>query len=162
CLDMLFEDRSRVFDSAEVGEELTGMQALLAGDRISAADELTRGILRDSGSSGSAMNRDAEEFNRTAERYYRTTLWSGHMKEGLQVLMDDGKRLDSCSDQYFAQMRQEVAGNKGAAEVIQQLGNKVIADQADSDDTRRLIMLSMLIVEQEHRQSMTQSYTGTQ
>lgn len=156
-LDLLFEDRGRVFAKADIGDELTAMKALLEGEKSSASDELTQGILRDSGSRGSAMHMDAEAFNCRAERYYRTTLWSEHMKEGLQVLVDDGKKLESCSDHYFAQMRQEITGNRSAGEAIQQLGNKVIGDQADSEDTRRLIMLSMLIVEQEYRRSVKQS-----
>ena len=153
CMEMLLKESTALFDSPEIREALDDMKAIVAGDRRLASDELTRGIMQNSGAFGNPMNLDAEEFNRRAEQYYRTTLCSKHMQEGLSVLIEDGKRLDRCCDQQLGQIRQELTGNKDAADVIRHLGKKVTGDKADSDEIRRLIMLSMLIIEHENRRS---------
>lgn len=151
CLEMLSEVRGDLFDSPAVQDELRGMQALLAGEEPTAAEELTRGILQGASAGKGAMAFEAPDFNHRAETYYRTTLWSRHMQEGLEALLASGRALEQGTDRSFSRLLQAVIGERNMLEVIRELGGRAIDGTADRDETRQLISVALLIIEQEHR-----------
>ncbi|NIA05764.1 MAG: hypothetical protein GWP11_07335, partial [Proteobacteria bacterium] len=130
------------------------MESLLNMPERQAANVLTRSILKEAGCSGTAMQLDAETFNHASERYYRTTLWTQHMREALDVLVADARSLNNYPDQRFAAILHRLTKDMPAEDVATQLGGKVIDGRASSEEVRRLILLSMLTIEREYQLSL--------
>ncbi len=128
------------------------MKAILVGKSKTAAGRMTKNILKSNGLRGWAMDVDAGKFNQAAEQYYRTTLWSDHMEEGLRVLSKDGRQFDREGSQVSGRMGQIVTGGSSVAEFIDRFGSKVLTGKANAGEIQRLILLSLLIIEEKQRQ----------
>jgi hypothetical protein len=152
CLQTISEEGGWLLEAAGVKEELAKMKAILGGKKKNAATRLTGNILETKGVRGSAMDLDATRFNQAAERYYRTELWGDHMEEGLQVLSKDGRQFDREGGPVPGRMAELVTGGCSATAYIDRLGPRVITGKATADETRRLILLSLLIIEHIQRQ----------
>lgn len=152
CLQTIREEGGWLLDASGVKEELARMQMILAGKKKTAADRLTGNILESKGMRGSAMDLDASAFNEAAERYYRTTLWTDHMEEGLRVLSEDGRRFDREDNQVTGRMAEIVTGGCSVTAYIDRFGPRVISGKATAGEIQRLILLSLLIIEQKQRQ----------
>jgi len=152
CLQTIGEEGGWLLEAAGVKEELARMRAVLAGKKKTAAGRLTKGILEIKGMRGDAMDLDAPGFNQAAERYYRTTLWTNHMEEGLRVLSEDGRRFDRQGGQVPGRMAEIVTGGCSATAYIDRFGPRVISGKATAGELQRLILLSLLIIEEQQRQ----------
>jgi hypothetical protein len=127
------------------------MGMILDHQQETAAERLTTNILNSNGLRGNAIDVDAARFNQATECYYRTDLWKEHMAEGLRVLAEDGLQFDRDGVQQLGRMAGIVTDGCSAATCIDQLGAKVISGQATGVELQRLILLSLLIVEQKQR-----------
>jgi hypothetical protein len=152
CLQTISEEGGWLMESVGVKEELAQMRSILLGKKKTAAERLTKNILKSHGTGGKAMDLDAPRFNQAAERYYRTTLFTHHMEEGLRVLAKDGRRFDREGGQVTGRMAGIVTGGCSTVAYIEEFGGKVISGQATETEIQRLILLSLLIIEQKQRQ----------
>lgn len=157
CLQTISEEGGWLLEAAGVKDNLTRMKAILSGKKKNAAARLTGNILETKGMRGSAMDLEATRFNQAAERYYRTELLGDHMEEGLQVLSKDSRRFDREGGPVPGRMAELVTGGSSATAYIDRLGPKVISGKATADETRRLILLSLLIIEHIQRQQEKES-----
>ncbi|WP_456385072.1 hypothetical protein [Desulfolithobacter sp.] len=154
CLALLKEEHTDFFATEAVQQTLADMKSLLDMPEHQAADVLTRGIVREAGCSGPAIQVDADTFNHAAERYYRTTLWTQHMREAVDVLKEDARSLENYPDKRFAEILSQLTEERKASDMMDQIGIKVMNGQARSSEIRRLILLTMLTIEREYRISM--------
>lgn len=152
CLQTLTDEGGWLLEAAGVKEELAAMKAILTQKTETAAARLTTNILKSNGLRDRAIDVDAPRFNQAAERYYRTDLWADHMKEGLQVLAEDGRGFDHQAAQVAGRMAAIVTGGCSVAGYIDQFGPKVITGEAGGQELQGLILLSLLIIEQKQRQ----------
>lgn len=152
CLQTIADEGGWLLEAAGVKDELTRMRAILAGKKKTAAERLTGSVLECRGRHGSAMDLEASSFNEATERYYRTALWTDHMEEGLRVLSEDGRRFDREGGRVFGRMAELVTGGCTVATHIDRFGPRVISGKATAEELRRLILLSLLIIEHKQRQ----------
>jgi hypothetical protein len=152
CLQTISEEGGWLLEASGVKEELASMKAILVGNSKTAAGRMTKNILKSNGLRGWAMDVDAGKFNQAAEQYYRTTLWSDHMEEGLRVLSKDGRLFDREGSQVSGKMGQIVTGGCSVSEYIDRFGSRVITGKATAGEIQRLILLSLLIIEEKQRQ----------
>ncbi len=152
CLHIIKEEGGWLLETAGVKEELARMKAILAGDKKTAAERLTREIMESRGARGSAMNLQADEFNRAAEKYYRTTLLTDHLEEGMRVLSEDSYRFERKGCQVISKMAEIVTGGCSITAYIDRFAPRVINGKASGDEIQRLILLSLLIIEQKRRE----------
>ena len=130
------------------------LQAMLTGETPSAATRLTGAILARHSRGPHPMRIPAAEFNRAAETYYRTGLCRLHLKNGLDTLIDDGLRLDSCGDPTIAMLKKQVLGSGPAALFIRETGHRVLSGESSGQEILALILITLLIVHL-HRQETT-------
>ncbi len=154
CLAVLQAEQTDFFATGAVRQTLADMESLLDMPERQAANVLTKSILQEAGHSGTAMQLDAETFNHASENYYRTTLWTQHMREALDVLVADAGALNNHPDQRFAAILHRLTKDMPAEDMAAQLGGKVIDARASSEEIRRLILLSMLTIEREYQLSL--------
>lgn len=151
CLQMIDEEGGWLLEAEGVRKELTKMRAILAGEKKSAATRLTKNIMGTTGLRGGVMDLDADRFNQAAERYYRTELWSDHLEEGLQVFSKDGRQFDREGGSVAGRMAEIVTGGSSVTACIDRFGPRVITGKATAEETQRLILLALLLIEQMQR-----------
>ncbi len=141
--------------------ELLGLQATIEDlerrlddfEHCSVAGRLTRGIM-----AGSAANQPlkmpARDFNLLAEQYYRATLRKQQLAEALGLLGDAARRLDREQHDLDRETRQAVRSlvqGQGAAELLDQTRQDLLAERADLPAIRRLVNLILLTVHAEQQ-----------
>jgi hypothetical protein len=124
---------------------------MLKGTVPTAAARLTGALLNRHGRVANPMQIKAETFNRAAETYYRGDLCNQHLQNGLETLVDDGLRLDSCSDPAVGALKEQLTGKAPAALFIRETGCRVVAGEATDREIHILILLVLLIIHRELR-----------
>ena len=117
-------------------------------DSHSALGKITRGILDRAGTS-SPWKISGEEFNATAEAYYREDLRQRHFLECLPIVADELRNLDShrvCSDCLYQSALQSILGDRGASEFLARSQKDLRADLMPPEDLRTLIHLLLLSI----------------
>jgi hypothetical protein len=149
-------------DGAELGE-LFGMEELLGdlADRLedwprrSAAGRLTAGVLNELGLKD-PLKAPAEEFNQAAERFYRTTLLTSHMREALNIMAADARVLEAAPDLASSPRRQAleyIAGGQSAAALVDAAQSRILNRAAGQEELGRLINLLLLNIQAESEAS---------
>jgi hypothetical protein len=95
------------------------------------------------------MRIKAGDFNRAAETYYRTDLCRLHLTNGLDTLIDDGRKLDACGDQSIQALKEQLTGSAPAALFIREAGSRLLAGEATDREIHVLILLTLLIIHRE-------------
>jgi hypothetical protein len=134
---------------------LDPLEAMLKGTAPTAAVRLTTEILARMGRGANPMHTRAADFNQAAEIYYRTELCQMHLQNGLDTLIEDGRRLDACTDPSVGLIREQLTGTVPAALFIGQTGSRVLAGKAAIDEIHRLLMLVLLIIHCERQATDT-------
>jgi hypothetical protein len=94
-LEILREDAQDLIEALQLDETIRDLERRLADPgKHSAWGKLTRSILKEIGAA-SAIAVNAKDFNLLAEDYYRGSLRKRYLEEGLKVLEEDLRKLDS-------------------------------------------------------------------
>jgi len=149
CLQLLRQKCGWVGEVRGVNEDFDILEAMLKGTVPTAAAQLTGAILNRHGRVMHPMQMEAETFNQAAETYYRRDLCSLHLVNGLETLVDDGQRLDACSDAAIGALKGQLTGKGPAALFIRETGNRVLAGEASDREIQILILLILLIIHRE-------------
>ena len=146
CLELLQKECVMQEKQTMAAMILDPLEAMLKGTTPTAATRLTTEILARMGRSTNPMHTKAADFNRAAEIYYRTDLCRTHLKNGLDTLIEDGRRLDAGTDPSVGHIREQLTGTIPAALFIGQTGSRVLSGTAAMDEIHRLLLLILLIV----------------
>ncbi|MBM9536095.1 hypothetical protein [Desulfobulbus alkaliphilus] len=155
CLKLLQKECAMQDDQAMAAMILDPLEAMLKGTAPTAAARLTTEILSEMGRNTNPMHVRAADFNRAAEIYYRTNLLQTHLKNGLETLIEDGRRLDACSAPSVCLIREQLTGTIPAALLIGQIGSRVLTGKAAIDEIQRLLLLILLIIHCERQTTAT-------
>ncbi len=142
CVPEGNEGATDIFDSLE---------AMLRGTKPTAAAQLTGAILDKHGRGSDPMRVKAGDFNRAAETYYRTDLCRLHMNNGLETLIDDGRKLDACADADIGALKERLTGSASASLFIRETGSRLLAGEATGREIHILILLTLLVIHRELR-----------
>lgn len=102
------------------------------------------------------MQMKAEEFNLQAERYYRDALRRRHTAEAFEFLIDDLRKLEkraAHADGAVRRALRDCLKGRGAAEMAERLRPRVVVDEANEDELRALINLTLLSVHHDLKDS---------
>ena len=92
-VQIIKEDAADLIEILQMSETITDLEKRLEDpDRYSALGKLTRAILK-KGNASSPKKMQADDFNRTAENYYRNDLRKSHAMEGVRFLEQDLGRI---------------------------------------------------------------------
>lgn len=152
CLQTIYDEGGWLLDAFGVKGELAKMKEMLAGNKRTAAQRMTGNIMESRGLRGGAMNLDAAEFNQAAEKYYRTTLLTSHMEEGLRVLAEDSRHFEREKCPVQGRMAEIVTGGCSVAAYTDRVGPTIISGKATVSEIQRVILLSLLIIEHQQRE----------
>lgn len=151
CLALLRQECAT--DGQEAVSLLDHSEAMLQGTEPTAASLLTGDILKTMGRETDPMRIGAQSFNHAAEAYYRTELCHRHLQDGLDTLIEDGVRLESCTDQAMGTIKERLLGSVPAPLFIREAGHRVLNGSASTQEIHLLILLNLLIVRQEQQRN---------
>jgi phosphatidylserine decarboxylase len=137
--------RTLMTEAADLVEALKKLDEPESG---SAAGKLARGILREAGAR-SPMSAHAQEFNRAAERYYRSTLKKRHIAEAIEVLREDFRAFDACdcgdSDDHREAVRYAVRDGT-MSRVLETMRGNLLEEKAPAHALRTMIDLVLITI----------------
>lgn len=117
----------------------------------SAVGRLTGGIIAGIGRSN-PLHLPATEFNREAERYYRTTLKRQHLQEGLDLFDDACRELDKEAESGNGTIREwlaATAGEGGARRLLARVRDDILRERLHATLLRRIIFLLVASIERD-------------
>jgi hypothetical protein len=114
--NMLKNDAGDLVDLLGVRRTVDDLSLRLENpEQLSAEGKLLSGIL-DLAGARSPMDLSAEEFARSAEQYYRTSLRDRHLQEGLDVLTDDLRAMETRRREGDQELRELLAYTVGSVD----------------------------------------------
>ena len=143
-IKVIREDAADLIELMDLADTLKNLEMRINEPALhSAAGRLTAGILEEvNASTPLAVN--AREFNAGAERYYRTTLRSQHIKEALDFLCQDFGMLgkeNGLLDESQRKALHVILQGKDAGSLVEAAKDDVLQDQADIPTLQRLMNL---------------------
>ena len=147
-LRILMEDGAGLIESLNLMgtmEEL--MLRLEQPERYSATGKLTGGVLR-SMNVKSPMDVRARDFNRGAERFYRSELRRRHTLEAFAFLEEDCRRLELAAgdDADIREAMKDVLEGNGALNLLQSVRRDILGGRPSAEQLRRAITLLLIVI----------------
>jgi len=147
-IEILKEDAADLIEMMRLGETLRDLSERTENPAFSTAGKLTRGILAQTGAS-SPMKLSGDEFNLTAELYYRDILRKRHIGEAFGTLKEDVKKLEGYAilDRYECKTAlRSILKEKNASEFLESVKNGVFEETVSYDTAKTLIRIILLSV----------------
>jgi hypothetical protein len=150
-LRLLREDAADLIEMFGFGELLSDLEARLCDpDKTSAAGRLIGGIC--GGKQKAALRMTAEEFNKEAERYYRTTLRHEHIHQAIDFVQNDLQRTGlsapaGSGDPLSARILNNLSGD----DFCRQVGDGLVSGHPDPQRIQQMIELLLLLEDRDRR-----------
>lgn len=161
-LKVLKEDAGDLIEMMDMEATIADLQHRLDDPKnASAFGKLTRGILDEAGTS-EPMKMSGEDFNITAERYYRETLRKKQMNEALDILKRDAGRQNSVSSTVSADesLIKSVLHDKSAGDFIDAVKQDLLKETLPEEQLLSLIHLMLLVVEHNKQQTSEATFNN--
>jgi hypothetical protein len=149
-LDIIRDDAADLVEAFGAESLIESVQRRLAAPEVhGVAGKLTAGILGSSGAR-SPMDLSAEEFNESAEAYYRGALRRRHVAEAMDLALEDLLRLDD-ADEHSVYRRQvtEVIGRRSAGEFLRSMREDILSETLNETQLRRCIQLTLIALQRD-------------
>ena len=113
-----------------------------------AADLLTRSILEEA-NAPNPMKLPGEDFNTAAEKYYRHPLRERHIREALDLLEQDFRKIDgyaALGGDVYREIAPVILGDRSAWEFLLEVRDSLVSEEIDDPSLNRLIQLMILSI----------------
>lgn len=140
-LKILREDAADLIEMLSMRDSIDELEVRLNEPELySACGRLTSGILN-TAQARSPLDLTADKFNHAAEKYYRTDLRNGHIREAFELLGEDMVKLDHKSDglrQDVRSLLHAVLKETNITKFINQAEREIIEETASKDTLEKL------------------------
>ncbi len=158
-LQFLRENAGDLAEAMGISDTLDELSRRLEpGAGASAAERLGADVVRSIGAKH-AFAVEPEDYNLAAERYYGGRLRRQRLAEGLDLLVEDARRLDA--GKAFAPAARALPGTGAATDFVIATRPSVLAGTLPASELRRLIAFMLLIESAEPDRTSTQARTAT-
>jgi hypothetical protein len=140
----LLEESAGLVEMLDCKETMLDLQVRIEDHRHTTSGKLTRGILDHLGAR-TPLAAKADEFNATAEQYYRTDLCRAHMREAFSFLEEDFATASTWKEGEKTILSMELAGNDPVG-FLRECREEVLSDQTSLEVLSRLIGLVILTI----------------
>jgi len=151
-LQILKEDAAELIEMFGMKETIDDLAVRLENpDYFSVAGSLTQAVCAEGGFA-SPLSVEASDFNRAAENYYRGSLRSRHIEEGLRFFEEDLLKLNRADGRTRPEVRHALSsvfrdGDEGP--FISRIRRSVMEEDASPEDLRKLIYLLIITIYEE-------------
>lgn len=149
---ILKEDAADLIDLMGFGETIRDLECRIEhAEEYSATSRLTRGILGGL-KARSPLNLSGDEFNQAAERYYRGSLRTEHIREGFELLKKDSEGLSGGGEVYTGVLK-SMFKDMSAFEFFGVVQDEFMGGGSSCETLRKLIHLAILTIRRDIEQS---------
>ena len=147
-LEVLEHDARGLIEELALAPVIDRLRDRLADSSETALGRIVGETLREKRLGAKALRVPADAFNKATEAYYRTTLKQRHCEEGLQVLIEDCRRLERLGDPHLRQLM--AAAGRSAAAFVGESTAAVLAETAGPEHLQQLISIGLAVVHAEN------------
>jgi hypothetical protein len=151
-LNLIREDAADLVEAFGAEDLVTRLQQrLVEPETQSAAGRLTAGILSLSGAR-SPLELTAQEFNESAEQFYRETLRRRDVEESMALVLEDLRGIDdwhSGGTGLYRQLVAEVIGRRSASEFLASVREAILSETLDETRLRQCIHLALIAIQRD-------------
>ncbi len=141
-LKILREDATDLIEMFNMRDGINELETRLNEPELySTCGKLTQGILNTAGVK-SPLDLNADKFNQSAEKYYRTDLRNRHIREAFGLLREDMIKLEKAPDGLRADVRRllnDILREKTIGEFLDCAEQDVIGETAPEDTLQKLV-----------------------
>ena len=145
-LSLLQEDGGELLHTLKMTDQLSGLNQRITNRAPTALSKIISGIRSQFPQRREPFRVSAETFNSGAEQYFRGNLRISHLKEGLNVLIDDCATLDRKQEKLFSQVIGKISPQGGAGKYVTEKAEEVISERADVDTLQNLLHLCLTVI----------------
>lgn len=141
------EDGRRLIEMSDMREIVSDLKLRIdTAANKSALSRLTRGILQEANTDSPFMV-NGDEFNLSAERYYRNSLRKRHVGESIALLKESLTAIDRdlYRDEAVSQALRFAVSNEKATQFVQRIEGQVIDGKLTQDHIVQLIYLIIIV-----------------
>ena len=143
---LLERDGADLIERHRLEPRLASLKARLSGEQPTALAKLLTGIGQELPRRKKPMEANAEEFNGSMERYYRTTLKSEQLDEALSLVGEDCQRLKQQGDPLLARIVGELGEPGSSFDYLQRHRPAILAETATPEQLRAMIRLVLAVI----------------
>jgi hypothetical protein len=155
-LRIIKEDAADLIEILQMSETMADLERRVDDpDQYSTLGKLTRAIL-EKGTASSPMKMKANDFNRTAESFYRDDLRKSHFMEGFRFLGEDLRRIGKTADGEDNAMRsalKSILNDQDGSSFIRNVRQDVVDEKVPTELLQKLISLLLLTVLSDQRRA---------
>lgn len=146
----LEQEAPDLIEAFGIQQTLNRLRERLNDPASSAAGTLTRGILGPDGRR-SPLSLSGQEFNLTAESYYRTTLRLQHVEEAFDLMTAEFEDMEKNESDLpvCQQMTRGVLGQSSASEFLRAVRQDFLEGRLDEARLRRCIYLTLISIQRD-------------
>jgi len=149
-LEVIINDGRALIEDLGLAEMIQDLRRRLTESGTTALDKLINGVMHHDNSRKTPLRIPADTFNSATEHYYRTTLKRLHTQEGITVLLEDCRRLESLDDPH---LKQVIAGlNRSAAAYVEEKTDDLLDETATPDVLQHLLQIGLAVIHHERQQ----------
>ncbi len=151
-VEIIRDDAPDLIESFGAEPLIESVQRRLAEPELhGVAGKLTTGILESSGAR-SPMHLSADEFNESAEEYYRGALRRRHVEEAMDLVLENLARLDDGDDDRTSMYRRritEVIRHRSASGFLQSVREGILSETLDATQLHLCIQLTLIVLQRD-------------
>ncbi|MGA3209376.1 MAG: hypothetical protein ABSE05_16330 [Syntrophales bacterium] len=155
-LKILREDAADLIEMLRLEETMDNLSLRLEHPENHAAASRMTGAILDIAGAKSSLQMNADDFNKAAEKFYRTELKMRHIKEAFRLLEEDLSRIEAASARDRPAMRnalQFTLNNQEASRFVSIAKRKVLDEEISTGELIKLINLILISVDNDKSQS---------
>ncbi len=145
-LRVIEEDGAELIEKLRVGDRLRSLREKIHTFDKTAGSKLLNGVCRHLPSPKPPLSVSSHVFNSSAEKYYRTELKKMHIREGLDVLLKDCRRMEQGMNTSLHHIGRDLVGDGGAAGFVARHVEDIVAEKVDAVTLQKLLHISLAVI----------------
>ena len=151
-LKVLRQDGAGLIKKLNVSDRLVSLEEKLSGSAKTAQHRILNGVRNQQPHRKGPFSVSADNFNSSMEEYFRGELKRQHIREGLDVLMNDCTTLEHQTENGFSQLISKITPGSSAANYIATNVEKIVSETVDSATLENILHICLAVIhhQQQH------------
>ena len=145
-LKVLQEDGGNLLNTLKVSDHLRTLEQRFYNGTPTALSKIIDGVSMELPQKKDPFRVSADTFNSGAEEYFRGNLRKSHLREGLNVLIEDCRSLDAKREDNLSRVMKNISRQSGVGQYIAEKADDVISEQADADTLQNLLHICLAVI----------------
>ncbi len=152
-LKVLQEDGGDLLQSLKMSEPIEALKQRFTNGAPTATSKIISGVCSELPLKKDPFRVSADTFNDGAESYFRGRLRKSHLREGLNVLIDDCLNLDKEQEKALSRVMGNISPEGGAGKYVADRVEDVISERADVDTLQNLLYICLTVIHNQQQQN---------